>query len=486
MSTQNIYGSAPPPLGEVGRGPQTLFDKVWDKHVVQSIPDGPSVLYIDKHFIHEVTSPQAFKGIENRGLKVFRPKQVVATADHNVPTLNQHLPISDALSRMQVQQLVENCANHDIELYGLGHPFQGIVHVIGPELGITQPGMTIVCGDSHTSTHGAFGAVAFGIGTSEVEMVFASQCILQTKPKVMRINIDGDLNKGVVSKDIVLYIIAQINTGGATGYFVEFAGSAIRNLSMEARMTICNMSIEMGARGGMIAPDETTFKYMEGRLFVPKGEEWNQKLAEWRELYSDADAVFDQEININAADIEPMITYGTNPGLGISIGGIIPVTDRIPDEGERKNIIKALNYMGLQSGAQLLGMPVQHVFIGSCTNSRIEDLRLVADMVKGHRKNDNVHVMIVPGSQQVAAQVVAEGLDKIFVEAGFEIRQAGCSACLGMNEDKIPAGDYCISTSNRNFEGRQGAGARTLLASPLTAAAAALTGVVTDVRTIIP
>jgi 3-isopropylmalate/(R)-2-methylmalate dehydratase large subunit len=466
--------------------PLTLFDKVWDQHVVKSIPDGPSVLYIDKHFIHEVTSPQAFKGIENRGLKVFRPKQVVATADHNVPTLNQHLPISDALSRMQVQQLVENCAKHDVELYGLGHPFQGIVHVIGPELGITQPGMTIVCGDSHTSTHGAFGAVAFGIGTSEVEMVFASQCILQTKPKVMRINIDGQLNKGVVSKDIVLYIIAQISTGGATGYFVEFAGSAIRSLSMEARMTICNMSIEMGARGGMIAPDETTFKYMEGRLFAPKGDEWNQKVAEWRELYSDADAVFNQEINIKAEDIEPMITYGTNPGLGISIGGNIPVTDRIPDEGERKNIIKALSYMGLESGSKLLGMPVQHVFIGSCTNSRIEDLRMVADIVKGHHKKEGVQVMIVPGSQQVAAQVVAEGLDKIFQEAGFEIRQAGCSACLGMNEDKIPAGEYCISTSNRNFEGRQGAGARTLLASPLTAAAAALTGVVTDVREILP
>ncbi len=462
----------------------TLFDKVWDKHVVQSIPDGPSVLYIDKHFIHEVTSPQAFKGIENRGLQVFRPKQVVATADHNVPTINQHLPIKDALSRMQVQQLVENCKNHDIELYGLGHPFQGIVHIIGPELGITQPGMTIVCGDSHTSTHGAFGAVAFGIGTSEVEMVFASQCVLQTKPKVMRINIDGELNKGVVSKDIVLYIISKISTGGATGYFVEFAGTAIRSLSMEGRMTICNMSIEMGARGGMIAPDETTFDYMKGRQFAPPfgGEEWNRKLAEWKDLYSDADAIFDEEININAAEIEPMITYGTNPGLGISITGHIPVTDRIPDEGERKNIIKALNYMGLQSGSTLLGMPVQHVFIGSCTNSRIEDLRLVAGMVKGHQKNSNVHVMIVPGSQQVAAQVKAEGLDKIFEAAGFEVRQAGCSACLGMNEDKIPAGEYCISTSNRNFEGRQGAGARTLLASPLTAAAAALTGVVTDVR----
>jgi 3-isopropylmalate/(R)-2-methylmalate dehydratase large subunit len=464
---------------------KTLFDKVWDSHVVQSIPDGPSVLYIDKHFIHEVTSPQAFKGIEARGLKVFRPQQVVATADHNVPTINQHLPITDALSRMQVQQLVENCKNHDIELYGLGHPFQGIVHVIGPELGITQPGMTIVCGDSHTSTHGAFGAVAFGIGTSEVEMVFASQCVLQTKPKAMRITIDGELNRGVVSKDIVLYIISQISTGGATGYFVEFAGSAIRSLSMEARMTICNMSIEMGARGGMIAPDETTFEYMEGRLFSPKAEEWSKRREEWKQLYSDADAVFDAEIHIDAADIEPMITYGTNPGLGISITGHIPVTDRIPDEGERKNIIKALNYMGLQSGSSLLGMPVQHVFIGSCTNSRIEDLRQVAKMVQGQQKNSNVHVMIVPGSQQVAAQAKAEGLDKIFEAAGFEIRQAGCSACLGMNEDKIPAGEYCISTSNRNFEGRQGAGARTLLASPLTAAAAALTGVVTDVRDIL-
>ena len=463
----------------------TLFDKIWDKHVVQKIEDGPSVLYIDKHFIHEVTSPQAFNGIEKRGLKVFRPQQVVATADHNVPTLNQHLPIKDELSRLQVQQLIENCKKHNIELYGLGHPFQGIVHVIGPELGITQPGMTIVCGDSHTSTHGAFGAVAFGIGTSEVEMVFASQCLLQTKPKAMRINIGGELNKGVLSKDIILYIISKITSSGATGYFVEFAGSAIRSLSMEARMTICNMSIEMGARGGMIAPDETTFAYIKGRQFAPGTQQWEAKVAEWKQLYSDADAVFDAEININASEIEPMITYGTNPGLGIAINGFIPVTDTIPDEGERKNIIKALQYMGLESGKPLLGMPVQHVFIGSCTNSRIEDLRLVAGLVKGRKKNENVQVMIVPGSQQVAKQVHAEGLDIIFREAGFEIRQAGCSACLGMNEDKIPAGEYCISTSNRNFEGRQGAGARTLLASPLTAAAAAITGVVTDVRTLV-
>ena len=461
---------------------KTLFDKIWEKHIVKEVPDGPSVLYIDKHFIHEVTSPQAFKGIENRGLKVFRPQQVVATADHNVPTIQQHLPIKDELSRIQVQQLIENCANHNIELYGLGHPFQGIVHVIGPELGITQPGMTIVCGDSHTSTHGAFGSIAFGIGTSEVEMVFASQCLLQKKPKQMRILVNGQLGKGVVSKDLILYIISRISASGATGYFVEYAGEAIRNLSMEARMTICNMSIEMGARGGMIAPDETTFDYMKGRLFAPANHQWEQKIALWKELYTDQDAVFDQELLIDAADIEPMITYGTNPGLGINIRQEVPATDKIPDENERKNIVKALQYMGLEQGKRILGMPVQHVFIGSCTNSRIEDLRLVASVIKGRKKSDRVQVMIVPGSQQVAAQVKAEGLDKIFEEAGFAIRQPGCSACLGMNEDKIPAGEYCISTSNRNFEGRQGPGARTLLASPLTAAASAITGVVTDIR----
>jgi 3-isopropylmalate/(R)-2-methylmalate dehydratase large subunit len=461
---------------------KTLFEKIWDKHVVRSIEDGPSVIYIDKHFIHEVTSPQAFAGLEKRGLKLLRPKQVVATADHNVPTSNQHLPIRDRLSRLQVDQLIENCRKHGIDLYGLGHPYQGIVHVIGPELGITQPGMTIVCGDSHTSTHGAFGSIAFGIGTSEVEMVFASQCLLQNKPKLMRINIEGELNKGVVSKDIILYIISQISASGATGYFVEYAGSAIRSLSMESRMTICNMSIEMGARGGMIAPDDTTFNYIRGREFAPKGKDWETKLAAWKELFTDADASFDKEISIDAASIEPMITYGTNPGLGMAINGLIPTPESILEEGERKNILKALEYMGLQGGKPLKGMPVQNVFIGSCTNARIEDLRLVASVVKGRKKNEHVKVMIVPGSQQVAAQARAEGLNAIFEEAGFEIRQAGCSACLGMNEDKVPAGEYCISTSNRNFEGRQGAGARTLLASPLTAAAAAITGMVTDVR----
>ena len=464
---------------------KTLFDKIWDAHVVEKIQDGPSVLYIDRHFIHEVTSPQAFKGIEKRGLSLFRPKQTIATADHNVPTLNQHLPIKDMLSKMQVDQLIENCEKHGVELYGLGHPYQGIVHVIGPELGITQPGMTIVCGDSHTSTHGAFGTIAFGIGTSEVEMVFASQCVLQSKPKTMRINIDGPLQNGVVSKDIILYIIAQISASGATGYFVEYAGSTIQSLSMEARMTICNMSIEMGARGGMIAPDDTTFQYIKGRTYAPKGAAWEKALAKWQTLYSDADAVFDAEIHIDATAIAPMITYGTNPGLGMAIDANIPVTETIAHEGEKNNLQQALAYMGLTGGSSLLGMPVQHVFIGSCTNSRIEDLRLVAELVKGRKKHDAVKVMIVPGSQQVAKQAHAEGLDRIFAEAGFQIRQAGCSACLGMNEDKIPAGEYCISTSNRNFEGRQGAGARTLLASPLTAAAAAITGVVTDVRSLI-
>jgi len=462
----------------------TLFDKIWDAHVVKTIPDGPSVLYIDKHFIHEVTSPQAFKGIENRGLKVFRPKQIVATADHNVPTQNQELPIKDELSRMQVQKLIENCANHDIELYGLGHQYQGIVHVIGPELGLTQPGMTIVCGDSHTSTHGAFGAIAFGIGTSEVEMVFASQCVLQTKAKSMRINVEGELNKGVLSKDIILYIIAKISASGATGYFVEYAGSAIRSLSMEARMTICNMSIEMGARGGMIAPDDVTFEYMKGREFAPQGAEWDAKLEVWKKLYSDADATFDMEINIDAADIEPMITYGTNPGMGISVNAHLPKANEF-SESEKASFEKSLAYMGLQEGTEILAKKIDYVFIGSCTNSRIEDLRLVAEFVQGKQKAQGVEVWIVPGSKQVEKQAIEEGIDKVFEQAGFQLRQPGCSACLGMNEDKIPAGKYCISTSNRNFEGRQGAGARTLLASPLTAAAAAITGYVTDIRTII-
>lgn len=480
--SSNITNPASSPSGN---GSKTLFEKIWDRHVVKSIPDGPDVLYIDKHFIHEVTSPQAFAGLGKRGLQVARPRQVVATADHNVPTVDQHLPIRDQLSRKQVEQLKENCAAYGIELYGLGHPWQGIVHIIGPELGITQPGMTIVCGDSHTSTHGAFGAIAFGIGTSEVEMVLASQCLMQSRPKLMRINVEGRLNNGVVSKDIILYIISKITASGATGYFVEYAGSAIRALSMEARMTICNMSIEMGARGGMIAPDETTFDYINGREFAPKGEAWKAAVAYWKTLYTDADAQFDEELHINAAEIEPMITYGTNPGLGMGINDAVPQPEAITDEGERRNLVKALDYMGLQSGKPLKGLPVQNVFIGSCTNARIEDLRAVAALVKGRRKAEEVKVMIVPGSQQVAAQAAAEGLNQIFEEAGFEIRQAGCSACLGMNEDKVPAGEYCVSTSNRNFEGRQGAGARTLLASPLTAAATAITGVVTDVRELI-
>jgi len=460
---------------------KTLFDKIWEKHVVQKIEDGPSVLYIDTHFIHEVTSPQAFAGLNKRGIKVFRPKQVVATADHNVPTLNQHLPIKEELSRLQVEALIKNCAEHNVELYGLGHPYQGIVHVIGPELGITQPGKTIVCGDSHTSTHGAFGAIAFGIGTSEVEMVLATQCLLQSKPKLMRINVEGELNKGVVSKDIILYIISIISASGATGYAVEFAGSAIRSLSMEARMTICNMSIEMGARCGLIAPDETTFNYIKEKQFAPKNNEWNEKLIYWKTLFTDADAMFDKEININAKDIEPMITYGTNPGMGIGVTKNIPTVNNV-DEKEKTYYEKSLHYMGLEAGSKMKGKKVDYVFIGSCTNSRIEDLRMVANFVKGKKKANNVEVWIVPGSKQVEAQAQKEGIDKVLAEAGFMLRQPGCSACLGMNEDKIPAGKYCISTSNRNFEGRQGPNARTFLASPLTAALAAITGEVGDVR----
>jgi 3-isopropylmalate/(R)-2-methylmalate dehydratase large subunit len=460
---------------------KTLFEKIWEKHVVRTIDGGPSVLYIDKHFIHEVTSPQAFAGLNKRGIKTFRPQQVVATADHNVPTLNQHLPIKEELSRLQVEALKKNCAEHGIELYGLGHPYQGIVHVIGPELGITQPGMTIVCGDSHTSTHGAFGSIAFGIGTSEVEMVLATQCLLQSKPKLMRINIEGKLNKGVVSKDIVLYILSHITASGATGYAVEFAGSAIRALSMEARMTICNMSIEMGARCGMIAPDATTIEYMKGRKFAPQGEAWNEHLAYWKTLFSDADAVFDKEITIKAGDIEPMITYGTNPGMGIGVNGRLPGLDEV-DEKEKPSFEKSLAYMGFQPGTQIKGRKVDYVFIGSCTNSRIEDLRMVAGFVKGKQKAADVEVWIVPGSKQVEQQAIREGIDKIFEQAGFILRQPGCSACLGMNEDKIPAGKYCISTSNRNFEGRQGPNARTMLASPLTAALAAITGEVGDIR----
>lgn len=458
--------------------PKTLFDKIWESHVVHEIENGPQVLYIDRHFIHEVTSPQAFAGLRNRGIGVFRTGQTIATADHNVPTENQHLPIRDALSRHQVDTLVKNCKEFGVELYGLGHPYQGIVHVIGPELGITQPGMTIVCGDSHTSTHGAFGNIAFGIGTSEVEQVLATQCVLQKKPKTMKIQVDGELEKGVVSKDIILYIISQISTSGGTGHFVEFCGSAIEGLSMEARMTICNMSIEMGARGGMIAPDEITFEYIKGREFAPKGSDWDDKLAYWQTLTTDEGATYDKEYYFKAADIEPMITYGTNPGMGIGITASIPSSNGEKNSG----LEKSLQYMDLQGGSQLLGKKIDYVFIGSCTNSRIEDLRMVAELVKGKHKAAHVNAMIIPGSKQVEKQAIEEGIDKVLAEAGFELRQPGCSACLGMNEDKVPKGKYCVSTSNRNFEGRQGPGARTMLASPLTAAAAALTGYVTDVR----
>ncbi|MDQ2178741.1 3-isopropylmalate dehydratase large subunit [Marinifilum sp. D714] len=461
--------------------PKTLFDKVWDAHVVEKIDGGPSVLYIDKHLIHEVTSPQAFAGLEARGLKVFRPEKTVATPDHNIPTVNQHLKIEDDLSRNQVETLTANCKKNDITLYGLNHPKNGIVHVVGPELGHTQPGMTMVCGDSHTSTHGAFGAVAFGIGTSEVEMVLATQCILQPKPKKMRITINGELQKGVTAKDLTLYVIAQLGTGGATGYFVEYAGSAVRNLTMEGRMTVCNMSIEMGARGGMIAPDETTFEYVKGREFAPKGEDWDKVLAKWKELKTDEGAVFDKEYTFKAEDIEPMLTYGTNPGMGTGISGNIPTAEEV-EVSELPTFKKSLEYMGFGLGDKLLGKKVDYVFVGSCTNGRIEDLRMLASLVKGKRKADSVTAWIVPGSKQVEKQAQEEGLVEILEEAGFELRQPGCSACLAMNDDKVPAGKYSVSTSNRNFEGRQGPGSRTLLASPLTAAAAAVTGVITDPR----
>ncbi len=461
---------------------QTLFDKIWENHVVTRQEGFPDVLYIDTHFIHEVTSPQAFAGLKKRNLPVLRTKQTVATADHNVPTVDQHLPIKDELSRLQVATLEKNCKEFGVELYGLGHPFQGIVHVIGPELGITQPNQTIVCGDSHTSTHGAFGTIAFGIGTSQVEQVLATQCVLQYKPKTMKIEINGKLGKGVLAKDIILYVISQISASGGTGYFVEYAGEAIRNLSMEGRMTICNMSIEMGARGGLIAPDETTFDYLKGRLFAPKDAEWEKAVQHWRSLKSDFDAVFDSVLTFHAEAIEPMITYGTNPGMGVGVSQKIPKTADLQDLSEVSSFQKSLQYMGFEEGTPMIGKKVDYVFIGSCTNSRIEDLRTVADFVKGKKKASNVEVWVIPGSKQVEKQAKEEGLDKIFVDAGFEFRESGCSACLGMNEDKIPAGKYCVSTSNRNFEGRQGQGARTLLASPLTAAAASLRGVVTDVR----
>jgi 3-isopropylmalate/(R)-2-methylmalate dehydratase large subunit len=458
---------------------KTLFDKIWDGHVIRSIEGGPDVLYIDRHYIHEVTSPQAFNGLRERGIPVFRPERTIATADHNIPTKNQHLEIKDALSRNQVQKLAENTAKYGIEMFGLNHAKNGIVHVIGPELGYTLPGMTIVCGDSHTSTHGAFGTIAFGIGTSEVEMVLATQCILQPKPKKMRITINGKLSKGVTSKDIIMYIISEISTGGGTGYFVEFSGSAISSLSMEARMTICNMSIEMGARGGLIAPDETTFDYLRKLPSIPGIRDVESSIKEWKNLKSDSDAVFDRELEFDAHNIKPMITYGTNPGMGMAIDASIPLD--ISGESS-SSYMKSLDYMGLKPGMKLLGHPIDFVFIGSCTNGRIEDFRAFAKIIKGRKKASGVEALIVPGSKKVEEQMKAEGLIEIYENAGFEVRQPGCSSCLAMNEDKIPAGKYAVSTSNRNFEGRQGPGARTLLASPFTAAAAAVTGKISDPR----
>ena len=437
---------------------KTLFDKVWDNHVVESIKDGPDIFFIDKHLIHEVTSPQAFDELKEKNLEVFDPKRVLATVDHNVPTLNQHLPIEDDLSRNQVEKLKSNCFENNIELFGLGNPNQGIVHVIGPELGITQPGMTIVCGDSHTSTHGAFGAIAFGIGTSQVAQVLASQCLLLNKPKKMRVNVNGKLNKNVTPKDVILYIISKLGTDGGTGYFVEYSGNIFSEMSMEGRMTVCNMSIEMGARGGMIAPDKVTYEYLEGKPYAPKGDLFNNKVDEWENLKSDSDAEFDKEYFFEAEEIYPMLTYGTNPGMGIKYSDLIPKSDN-------KSDIKSLEYMGFKSGESLIGKKINYVFIGSCTNSRIEDFRIVAEYIKDKKKAKNVNALIVPGSQNVLNEIRKEGLDKIFMSSGFEIRQPGCSACLAMNDDKIPPGEICVSTSNRNFEGRQGPGSRTILSS---------------------
>lgn len=462
---------------------KTLFDKIWDAHAVNTIPDGPTQLYIDRHYCHEVTTAQAFDGLRNRGIQVFRPERTFCTPDHNVPTKDQHLPIADPVSRNQVETLERNAKEFGLTYFPLGSERNGIIHVIGPENGLTLPGMTIVCGDSHTSTHGAFGSIAFGIGTSEVEMVLASQCVLQSKPKTMRITVDGKLGEGVTAKDVALYIIAQLSTGGATGYFVEYAGEAIRSLSMEGRMTLCNMSIEMGARGGFVAPDEVTIEYCRNRPYSPKGKEWDQAVEYWLSLKSDKDAVFDRDIKFDAADIKPRITFGTNPGMGIAIDEKVP--EAPADASAAASFADALAYMGFESGKSLLGVPVDYVFVGSCTNGRIEDFRAFASIVKGRKKAENVTVWLVPGSRAVEAQIKREGLDRIFAEAGMELRQPGCSACLAMNPDKIPAGKLSVSTSNRNFEGRQGPGARTILASPLTAAAAAVTGCITDPRTLV-
>ncbi len=459
---------------------KTLFDKVWDSHVVQKIKNGPDVLFIDRHMIHEVTSPVAFLGLKQRGIKVMYPNKTFATADHNTPTLNQHLPIEDPLSAKQLRALEDNSKEHGISYWGLGHEKNGIVHVVGPEYGITQPGATIVCGDSHTSTHGAFGAIAFGIGTSEVEMVLATQCIMQPKAKKMRININGSLGFGVTPKDVALFIISKLTTSGATGYFVEYAGDVFTNMSMEGRMTVCNLSIEMGARGGMIAPDDKTFEYIKDKEFTPKGASWDKAMAYWETLKTDEGAVFDKELTFNGAEIEPMITYGTNPGMGMSISKSIPTAETL--DGGIATYKKSLKYMDFEEGDSMLGKEIDFVFVGSCTNGRIEDFRAFAQLVKGRKKAANVTAWLVPGSHQVENAIKEEGILTILHDAGFELREPGCSACLAMNEDKIPPGKYAVSTSNRNFEGRQGPGSRTILASPLVAAAAAITGKVTDPR----
>ena len=459
----------------------TLFDKIWDAHVVTTVEDGPTQLYIDRLYCHEVTSPQAFAGLRERGIGVLRPEKVFCMPDHNTPTHDQDKEIEDPISKTQVDTLTQNAKDFGLTHYGMMHPKNGIIHVVGPERGLTLPGMTIVCGDSHTSTHGAMGAIAFGIGTSEVEMVLASQCILQSRPKTMRITVDGELGKGVTAKDVALYMMSKMTTSGATGYFGEYAGSAIRNLTMEGRLTLCNLSIEMGARGGMVAPDEVTFEYIKGRESAPQGEAWDKALAYWKTLKSDDDAVFDKEVRFEAADIEPMITYGTNPGMGMGITQHIPTMEGM-SEAAQVSFKKSMEYMGFQPGEFLLGKKIDYVFLGACTNGRIEDFRAFASIVKGRKKAENVIAWLVPGSWMVDAQIRKEGIDKILTEAGFAIRQPGCSACLAMNDDKIPAGKYSVSTSNRNFEGRQGPGARTLLASPLVAAAAAVTGVITDPR----
>ena len=459
----------------------TLFDKIWDAHVVTTVEDGPTQLYIDRLYCHEVTSPQAFAGLRERGIGVLRPEKVFCMPDHNTPTHDQDKEIEDPISKTQVDTLTQNAKDFGLTHYGMMHPKNGIIHVVGPERGLTLPGMTIVCGDSHTSTHGAMGAIAFGIGTSEVEMVLASQCILQSRPKTMRITVDGELGKGVTAKDVALYMMSKMTTSGATGYFVEYAGSAIRNLTMEGRLTLCNLSIEMGARGGMVAPDEVTFEYIKGRESAPQGEAWDKALAYWKTLKSDDDAVFDKEVRFEAADIEPMITYGTNPGMGMGITQHIPTMEGM-SEAAQVSFKKSMEYMGFQPGEFLLGKKIDYVFLGACTNGRIEDFRAFASIVKGRKKAENVIAWLVPGSWMVDAKIRKEGIDKILTEAGFAIRQPGCSACLAMNDDKIPAGKYSVSTSNRNFEGRQGPGARTLLASPLVAAAAAVTGVITDPR----